>query len=118
MSRAAVFHSIAVTGGVAHACVRRTHAERLCAGHFPGDPIVPGSSLAGLMADVAACVVAERGEGTELLEVVRCVFLHPVRPDDEITVSARVRDGTSVDAEVDAGGRCTARATLRFGTRG
>jgi 3-hydroxymyristoyl/3-hydroxydecanoyl-(acyl carrier protein) dehydratase len=117
LSRSDVFHSIAVTGGVARARVHRTHAERLCAGHFPGDPVVPGSSLAGLMAEVASCLVAERGERMGLVEVVRCVFLHPVRPDDAITVSARVRDGTCVDAQVDAGGRRTAGATFRFGIR-
>ena len=112
-----VFHPVAFTGAVARARVRRTHAEQLCAGHFPGDPIVPGASLTGLMADVAACVVATRGESAQLLEVVRCVFLSPVRPDDEITVSARARDGTRIDAEVHSGVRCAARATLRFGPR-
>ena len=112
-----VFHPVVITAGVARARVRRTHAERLCAGHFPGDPIVPGSSLAGLMADIAACVVTAHGERTELLEVVRCIFLDAVRPDGAITVSARVRDGTSIDAEVHTGVRCAARATLRFGTR-
>ena len=67
------------------------------------------------MADVAACVVGRRGDGAQLLEVVRCVFLSRVRPDDEITVSARARDATCIDAEVHSGVHCAARATLRFG---
>ena len=106
----------------ARALVRRAHARRLCAGHFPGDPLLPGAYLAGLMADLAERLIAARGgRAAELSEVVRCVFLDRVRPDDEIVVAARLdatRGGrTSVETKVLIGERCAARATLRFGAR-
>jgi 3-hydroxymyristoyl/3-hydroxydecanoyl-(acyl carrier protein) dehydratase len=115
----AAFEKVTIADGVARAVVRRTHAEALCEGHFPGDPFVPGAYLAGLMADVARHVLlAERGDEPHFAEVEDCTFHAPVVPDDAILVEARVLatgpEGWRVAAEVHAGGARAARGVLRF----
>jgi 3-hydroxymyristoyl/3-hydroxydecanoyl-(acyl carrier protein) dehydratase len=107
------FESVAVTDGIARAVVRPAHVRRLCDGHFPGDPIVPGSALAGLMADVAARL----DDGRTLRELVRCAFHVPVVPDDEVEIVARRGDGGAIEAEVRTGRGRAARARLRLAAR-
>jgi hypothetical protein len=50
----AAFAAVTIGDGTARGVVCRAHARRLCEGHFPGEPIVPGAQLAGLMAELAA----------------------------------------------------------------
>ena len=108
------FASCTVGGGAARAVVAPTHAERLCEGHFPGDPLVPGALLAGLMADVGTrLLAAEHAVPPVLAEIVQCAFLAPVRPSDPIVVEARGA-ALEVEAEVLAGGTRAAHAILRF----
>jgi 3-hydroxymyristoyl/3-hydroxydecanoyl-(acyl carrier protein) dehydratase len=107
------FGDLAVTAGVARATVRPEHARRLCEGHFPDDPLVPGAFLAGLMAEVAAALFPD---GAALVEVERAVFRARVTPDAPIAVTARLEDATRAGAEVHTRGACVARATLRFTT--
>jgi 3-hydroxymyristoyl/3-hydroxydecanoyl-(acyl carrier protein) dehydratase len=101
---------VTIREGVAQSVVRSAHAERLCAGHFPGDPLLPGSALLGLMAALAEHLVP----GVRLLAVDRCTFRWRVRPDARIVVRA-MRDGADrVTATLRADGRTSARASLRF----
>ena len=109
----AAFAALTIGDGVARGVVRRAHALRLCEGHFPGEPIVPGAHLAGLMAELAAALVAPTAV---LAALERCAFLTCVTPEDEIVVSARRVAATRVEAEVRRRGACAARATLRFWT--
>ena len=109
----AAFAALTIGDGVARGVVRRAHALRLCEGHFPGEPIVPGAQLAGLMAELAAALVAPTAA---LAALERCVFTARVTPEDEIVVSARRVAATRVDAEVRRRGASAARATLRFRT--
>ena len=113
------FSTLTVAGGEACATVRREHARGLCEGHFPGESIVPGAYLAGLMADLGARLLAAASAAPPALAALeRCVFLARVRPEDEILVRAWMKGGTQVAAEVRTRGACAARATLRFGERG
>lgn len=76
--------------------------RRLCAGHFPGRPIVPGSHLVALMVDVARLLA-----GAEVREVLvrRAVFRAPVGPEERLWVRARAgKTAGRVDAEVLRGG--------------
>jgi 3-hydroxymyristoyl/3-hydroxydecanoyl-(acyl carrier protein) dehydratase len=111
----AAFETLAVAGDVARAVVRRDHARRLCDGHFPGDPIVPGSALAGLMADLAARLVGDPARPVR--ELVRCAFHVPVVPDDEIAIVARRAGGGAIEAEVRTGRGRAAHARLRLAER-
>src|SRR5262249_44646572 len=72
------FADTTIEGRTARATVRPAYALALCDGHFPGDPLVPGSSLAALMAELGARLLA--AEAPALAEIVRCVFPVPVRP--------------------------------------
>jgi 3-hydroxymyristoyl/3-hydroxydecanoyl-(acyl carrier protein) dehydratase len=104
------FAEVTLADGVVRARVRAAFARALCAGHFPGDPLLPGAYLAALMTEAAARL----HDGAALRELVRCAFHKRVRPDDEIVVEARAA-GEVVLAEVQVSGVCAARATLRFG---
>lgn len=106
------FVDVTVRDGVARSVVRRPHAAALCAGHFPGDPLLPGSALLGLMAELAARLVP----GVRLVAVDRCTFRARVRPDARIVVRATRRTHDTVTASVRADGVASARATLRFAT--
>ena len=105
-----VFGAVEVAGDRVRAVVRPEHARRLCAGHFPGDPLVPGAHLAALMASVAARIVRD----AELVEVERCVFRRRVRPDVPIVVTAERAGRDAARAEVRAADVVAARAVLRF----
>ena len=100
-----------VADGRARGRVRQAHATALCAGHFPGDPFLPGAYLAGLMAEVAARLLGGRPLG----RIARCAFRRRVAPDGDIVVVARRAARGRVEAEVHAGGACAARATFVFG---
>jgi len=104
------FRDATVGAGEARAVVAREHAVALCAGHFPGEPLVPGASLAALAAELAAKVVAP----AVLAEIERCLFLRPVTPAEEIVVTACALSRTRVRAEIHAGGRPAVRARFRF----
>jgi 3-hydroxymyristoyl/3-hydroxydecanoyl-(acyl carrier protein) dehydratase len=103
------FAALDVDGTTARGVVRPEHARALCEGHFPGDPIVPGAHLAGLMAEVAATLARGR-----LAALERCVFVRRVAPDAPIVVTARRADPARVEADVRTGDTVAARATLRF----
>jgi 3-hydroxymyristoyl/3-hydroxydecanoyl-(acyl carrier protein) dehydratase len=104
------FAEIELGDGIVRARVRPAYARALCAGHFPGDPLLPGAYLAALMAELASRLC----NGALLRELVRCAFHKRVRPDDEIVVTARGA-GATIHAQVQVAGACAARATLRFG---
>lgn len=111
-----VFTQVAVGGDTARAVVRPAHAAALCAGHFPGNPLVPGAYLVGLMAAAGARLLGGGTSPPVLAEIERCAFLVPTRPDREIVIVARRATPARVEVEVQAGGVPTARATLRFGS--
>jgi len=124
----ASFEELTVVADRAHAVVRREHAKRLCDGHFPDDPIVPGAHLAGLMAEVATALLARRAppgpsreanaDSPRLLAIHNCVFSRRVVPHESITIAARLAVAAAgelwIDAEVRTRGVRAARATFRF----
>jgi 3-hydroxymyristoyl/3-hydroxydecanoyl-(acyl carrier protein) dehydratase len=90
--------------------VRPARARTLCAGHFPGEPLLPGATLVALMAELGRELA---GRGARLAGVERAVFRRRVSPDQPITIAAR-REGSRVHAAVTCGGRRAAWATLRY----
>ncbi len=71
------------------------------AGHFPGNPIIPGALL---LAEVLQCI--ERAEGAHYAScnVRNAKFLHPARPGDTVVITyARSAQGTlELDCTVGA----------------
>ena len=61
-------------------------------GHFPGNPIVPGVLLLEAMAQAVAYLAMRQNPGAEvyLTGVDRARFRKPVRPGDEVVLSARI----------------------------
>jgi len=62
------------------------------AGHFPGNPIIPGALL---LAEVLRCI--EQAEGVRYVScnVRNAKFLHPARPGDKIEIDhARTAAGS------------------------
>lgn len=112
------FSETIIEHGGGRATLAGAHLKALCAGHFPGNPIVPGAYVAGLMAELGARLLASSGERPRLVEVERCAFLAPLHPEAEVVMTAtapRGRDGgLCVDTEVYADGRCVARGRFRF----
>jgi 3-hydroxymyristoyl/3-hydroxydecanoyl-(acyl carrier protein) dehydratase len=104
------FARVAIAGDKGRGVVRPEHAVALAAGHFPGDPFLPGAYLVELMAALAERVAAP----ARVCGIVRCAFVRRVRPDSEIIVIARASGGL-VEAQLEAGGERAAHATLRLG---
>jgi 3-hydroxymyristoyl/3-hydroxydecanoyl-(acyl carrier protein) dehydratase len=94
----------------ARARVRPEHAAAACEGHFPGDPIVPGSALVALMAELAAMLVGT----AHLAAVESCTFRRRIHPDAAIVVAAERVDATHVEVRIEAGGALAAAARLRY----
>jgi 3-hydroxymyristoyl/3-hydroxydecanoyl-(acyl carrier protein) dehydratase len=103
------FARVELEGAAGRGVVRREHAVALTAGHFPGDPFVPGAFLLELMAALAERVAAP----ARVRGIVRCGFVRRVRPDREIVVSARAAGGR-VEARLEVDGETAAHATLRL----
>jgi 3-hydroxymyristoyl/3-hydroxydecanoyl-(acyl carrier protein) dehydratase len=110
-----IFQELTIANASAAAVVLPAYAAALCAGHFPGNPLIPGASLARLMAALARALVGT----AEPAVLVRCTFHLRVTPEDRISVSARLdqrgTSGTEVTADVRVRDRCAARARFRFG---
>jgi 3-hydroxyacyl-[acyl-carrier-protein] dehydratase len=62
------------------------------AGHFPGNPIIPGALL---LAEVLRCIEAAEGKSFSACNVKAAKFLHPARPGDTVEIEyARSAQGT------------------------
>lgn len=62
------------------------------AGHFPGNPIIPGALL---LAEVLRCIEQAEGARYASCNVKAAKFLHPARPGDTVTIEyARSALGT------------------------
>jgi 3-hydroxymyristoyl/3-hydroxydecanoyl-(acyl carrier protein) dehydratase len=111
LSADVAFERIAVEGGAATAQLRASALEALCAGHFPGSPIVPGSHLVALFGELAQKLWARR---RMVVAASRCIFKAPVRPGDELRLIARMVSSEEISAEATVGGSSVASARLRF----
>lgn len=81
----------AVEPGKSAVCVRTFPAtEPFFAGHFPGDPLVPGVILSEALAQTAGIAAGQPGAAASYrLSAIKLMkFLKPVRPGDEITLRA------------------------------
>ena len=65
--------------------------DPMFAGHFPGDPLVPGVILTEALAQTAGIAAHDEKTKTRfLLSAIRQMkFLRPVRPQEKVTLRAR-----------------------------
>jgi len=63
--------------------------EPFFAGHFPGDPLVPGVILTEAMAQTAGIAAGSPGRTFHLAALKMVKFLRPVRPLDRIEFTAK-----------------------------
>lgn len=62
------------------------------AGHFPGNPIIPGALL---LAEVLRCIEQSEGKRFSACNIKAAKFLHPVRPGDRVEIEySRSAQGT------------------------
>lgn len=79
-----------------HAIERRFPADHpASAGHFPGNPIIPGA----LLLDEAVAAVAARLERTGVVLIRVAKFLHPVRPSDAVRMQWRFTEARLISFE-------------------
>ncbi|WP_028876776.1 3-hydroxyacyl-ACP dehydratase FabZ family protein [Teredinibacter turnerae] len=68
---------------------QQVSAEHPCfAGHFPGNPLVPGALLLSWVA-----AYFQVASGGELVAIRNAKFLRPVRPGDQLTYEFDVKSG-------------------------
>jgi 3-hydroxymyristoyl/3-hydroxydecanoyl-(acyl carrier protein) dehydratase len=86
------------------------------AGHFPGNPIVPGAIL--LDEVVQAVAAADRRDGPGGFEILAAKFLRPVRPGDWVTIAWRQAASGEIRFEcLLADNRPAATGSLRWGVK-
>jgi len=96
-------------------CAERTFDvdHPAAAGHFPGNPVIPGA----LLLDEILCAIAEsRQLTTDSCQIRSAKFLSPVRPGDRVLVRWRAVGGGAVEFEclLSGTGRLAATGTLRL----
>jgi 3-hydroxymyristoyl/3-hydroxydecanoyl-(acyl carrier protein) dehydratase len=101
-----------------HALTKYAWTEEDCAGHFPGNPVVPGVKMLEMASQTAVVAwglflagarPAEEGREAFFTEVDRVVFKKSVRPGE--TVTCRARFGTDGGFQ---NGRIVAEVELKF----
>lgn len=79
-------------------CVKHlTYNDSFFAGHFPGDPIVPGVLMIEMAAQASMLLVLDDTEETEprigyLVQTKEFKFYHPGRPGDSLHITAETKE--------------------------
>lgn len=111
---AGAFASLACDERGVTAAVDPAYATAAARGHFPDEPLLPGSALLELMVSAARGLP---GTGARLAAVERAVFRRRVRPSERIVVTARADGTRHVEAVIRANDDDAAAGRLRFEPR-
>ncbi len=99
-------------------------SDSFFAGHFPGQPVLPGIYLIESFAQTALIVLASRSEPAEdgsatlgyLAKIVDAAFYQPVVPEDlvhfEVQITKRLRQFQNATCTATRSGKRIARAEL------
>ncbi|HWU67825.1 MAG TPA: hypothetical protein VN046_03035 [Stenotrophobium sp.] len=86
-------------------------ADHPClAGHFPGNPIVPGVVL---LEQVAVALCEWRGAAVGIGGFPTVKFLSPLRPDERMEIILSDGDGTELRFRCEAAGRLLAQGSIQ-----
>lgn len=90
------------------------------AGHFPGNPIVPGAYLLAVVEHKANDWLRAQGSGAQVNGVSAVKFLRPLRPDEvcEIAFAAPTADALRFRLQVGSAPCASGSFTLQTGGAG
>jgi 3-hydroxymyristoyl/3-hydroxydecanoyl-(acyl carrier protein) dehydratase len=71
------------------------------AGHFPGNPIIPGALL---LAEVLRCIEQTEGADYTSCNVKAAKFLHPARPGDTVQIVYTRSERGTIEFQCDVAG--------------
>lgn len=71
------------------------------AGHFPGNPIIPGALL---LSEVLRAIETDLGSTLCPFQIKAAKFLHPVRPGDRVLIEFSRPEETKIKFNCTAGG--------------
>ena len=71
------------------------------AGHFPGNPIIPGALL---LAEVLRCIEQAEGARYVSCNVKAAKFLHPARPGDTVEIEYSYSAQGTIEFQCAVGG--------------
>lgn len=113
---------VEIEPGVRAVAVHEVRADAFwCAGHFPGEPIMPGVLVAEALAQTAALVhlaahPEDRGRPVYLVGMDKLRFRRPVRPGDTLKLEVRKtgerRRMATFEAEATVDGQRVANGTF------
>lgn len=71
------------------------------AGHFPGNPIIPGALL---LAEVLRAISNDLGESYKSCNIKSAKFQHPVRPGDKVEIMYAYSERGEIDFQCTVAG--------------
>lgn len=87
---------------MANLILRITADHPTAAGHFPGNPILPGALL---LAEILRAIAADRGDEVSPCNIKSAKFLLPVRPGDDVEIDYSVTERGTIEFQCAVEGR-------------